>query len=314
MQRKTMVLISIILVFIIVSIYFSSTLQSSTLSVTNPNPTTFSTTGPTAPPVSSNNIISGQTLQTLSITSDGNLLDETPKYVWLHGCGPTAVGMLFGYYDIKYNTHFLDGNAEQLHYVANSIVSNQHYNDYSQPIDNDYIIADKSETGNPHSDNSLADFLGTSVSIDGLQYGWGFVSKIATGIEQYAAYKGYDIQAQYYDGFTISDFKKEIDEGRPFIAFINGGGSNYANHFVTVVGYDHDNIIFHTTWDDPSIITTPLLPEDEQFGVAGIILTTHAISGEGMVDGQSIPGFEIITLMSALVISILLIKRSKAVK
>ncbi len=307
-MNKNMIII-IIIILIFTGAYFSSTMQTSTLSYSTNNPDTFSTSGPSAPSIPSTNKYTGGL--GLSVTGHGTTLN-VPVYDWYRGCGPTSVGMLFGYYDVNYDTDFLEGDANTQSYVLGSIASGQHYADYSMPIESTPMpIPDKSETGVPHMDNSIADFLGTSISKDGLIFGWGYVSKVVTGIEDYASFRGYQMDAQYYDGFTLDDFKHEIDEGRPFIAFLNADGQLGADHFVTVIGYDKDEFIFHSTWASSPTITTPLLAPQEQFGVAGIILTTNPVNGEGGAIVNSTPGFEIMTLISSIVGCIYLIKRGK---
>ena len=49
------------------------------------------------------------------INKQNNLISENslpvPSYLWRHGCGPTAVGMVIGYYDILGYDDLIPGSA-----------------------------------------------------------------------------------------------------------------------------------------------------------------------------------------------------------
>ena len=34
------------------------------------------------------------------IKSNSTIIDNVPTYIWHRGCGPTALGMIIGYYDL----------------------------------------------------------------------------------------------------------------------------------------------------------------------------------------------------------------------
>jgi hypothetical protein len=72
-------------------------------------------------------------------------------------CACTVVG----YYDLNGFPELIVGDAEsQTSNVNNAIANEQHYNDYSLPMDNgSNILQDKSVTGGAHASNCLADFM-----------------------------------------------------------------------------------------------------------------------------------------------------------
>jgi hypothetical protein len=289
--------IIIIILFIMISVlYYASTLTFSTLSTTTEKPETNSNTGPLEP--IGLHVISPSSLELLE---NGVLLDEVPNYTWTFGCGPTAISMVLGYYDNKYDTNYLNGNPNHQYDIEDSIASTYHIEDYAYPNDANTpsILPDKSETGVPHNDNSIADFSETSVSKIGMRYGWSYTYKIVDALVEYSSYKGNPIQAKYYDHFSIDDLKNEIDSGRPFIVFMNIQ-STKPNHFATAVGYQNDELIIHTTWG--STIETELLPSDQNLGIGGVILTSDPLTGSSAIET---PGFEILTLLASIVIFIL---------
>ena len=93
--------------------------------------------------------------------------------MWHRGCGPTALGMVFGYYDLHgFSDLYPDSSTIQTMNINNLIASDDHYSDYSQPLDYyPNLIQDASQTGAPHQDNSIADFMQTSKSSQGNYWG-----------------------------------------------------------------------------------------------------------------------------------------------
>ena len=39
-----------------------------------------------------------------------NLIPDVPSYIWHHGCGPTAAGMIIGYWNAAFNKWHDDGD------------------------------------------------------------------------------------------------------------------------------------------------------------------------------------------------------------
>lgn len=65
-------------------------------------PQALSTSGPTPP---AGCVLTPATAKA-AVTIPG-----VPAYIWRHGCGPTAVGMVAGYYDGNCYPDFFDGDA-----------------------------------------------------------------------------------------------------------------------------------------------------------------------------------------------------------
>lgn len=185
------------------------------------------------------------------------VLTDVPAYIWRHGCGPTAVGMVIGYYDRK-GYSFIDGDASsQLFNPAiNQAIATggdsdddvwsdnpQHYEDYSRPRDDNSssVIADKSESDDAHTANCIADFMETSWSSKGNFYGWSYGSKIPASFNYFVemAQPGVNPSTGFYwkSSLTFLHLKIEINADRPMVFLVDTDGNGSTDHFVTVVGY-----------------------------------------------------------------------------
>ena len=158
-------------------------------------------------------------------------ITTVPQYTWTHGCTPTAVGSLMGYWDVKgYSNLFAAQGWDKVRStpnVANEITDPQHAAKYNY----------RDVASLPNSNDSIADWLDTS--IDPLEYGSTYTSKIASAIKGYASFKGYQFNStQYYYSSTSWDtLKREVDAGRPVIASIDSGNDGISDHSVPVFGY-----------------------------------------------------------------------------
>lgn len=188
------------------------------------------------------------------------VISGVPAYNWRYGCGPTALGMIIGYYDEhSYPDLFIGSSVTQTPAVQQLIASNDHYNDYSLPLDYyPNLISDLSEDppGDEHSDNCIADFMLTSRSIEGNYYGWSWSSHIAGAYTDYlASVSSYSGQCQlyYFSFFTFSDYMQEIDANRPMMALVDTDGDGFTDHFITLLAYKQEAGIdyygCYQTWD-----------------------------------------------------------------
>jgi len=190
-----------------------------------------------------------------SSLNNPKIIENVPRYLWYNGCGPTAAGMVIGYWDGKGFDDLVEGKANfQTDSVNKMISSEENYNDYCIPLDTpDHILPDKSElpVGDEHDNNSLADFFGTSQSYHHCAYGWGGIG----GIDDYVLFKNSTyspiINNKHYGCYDLwSLFRKEIDNGRPVVLFVDIEGDNKTDHFVTGIGYDDNkNYACLDTWD-----------------------------------------------------------------
>ncbi len=192
-----------------------------------------------------------------------------PAYIWRHGCGPTAVGMIAGYYALNGYGDLLDGSASTQTDAVQQMIASQrsdsdpgNYRDYCLPNDESTptILADKSEApeGDEHSDDCIADFMKTSQSVESLRYGWSWSNDIIPAFEEYAPYRSsaYSVTGtQYYMGTTLtwSVLTTEIDADRPMAFLVDSDGDGATDHFITVIGYrdsPSQQYACYDTWDD----------------------------------------------------------------
>jgi len=171
-----------------------------------------------------------------------------PAYLWLNGCGPTAAGMIFGYWDARGFNNLVPGDAStQTAAVDDMISTSGNYNDYCLPMDSPgAILPDLSEPpfGDEHPDDCIADFMKTSQSYHGWAYGWSNPLYIDDAFMNYAQFAdpNYVVSSQIliWTAFTWDRFRAEIDAGRPVILLVDLDGQFYPDHFVTAIGYGEE--------------------------------------------------------------------------
>lgn len=181
-------------------------------------------------------------------------LSGVPAYLWRHGCGPTAAGMVIGYWDGRPHYDWLiAGSAasqttEVDEAIASSLAAASHYTDYALPQDSyPTLLADRSElpAGDEHPDNSLADFMKTSRSASGNYYGWSWFSDMRVAFVGYFALRAHpgftlttDNLSMGAGAFNWSVFQAEINAGRPVVLLVDTDGNGSTDHFITAIGYD----------------------------------------------------------------------------
>ena len=184
------------------------------------------------------------------------IIAGVPGYAWQHGCGPTAVGMVIGYYDTHGFSDLIPGDASTQTVNVNQAIASQgsgvrgsgtqrHYEDYSLPMDSGEpsVIPDSSATypDGCHVADGIADFMHTSWSRDGNFYGWSWSNRILPAFTSYVKMRnsGYNPSCtQYYwSGLSWSVLTNEIDNNRPMVFLVDSSGDGATDHFVTVVGY-----------------------------------------------------------------------------
>ena len=197
------------------------------------------------------------------------VIDGVPAYLWHHGCGPTAIGMIIGYYDSHGAPDLIPGDATTQTPAVDVMIGtdsqspwcevnmSDHFHDYACPIDDfGTIQPDRSETGGAHADNCIADFMLTSRSSEGNQYGWSWWDDIGNAFIQYVAVAEPNLRPEEFDyvfsNFSWSDYKDEIDNSRPVGIIVDTDGDGETDHFVTGIGYNDEAQEFgiHDTWDD----------------------------------------------------------------
>ena len=219
-----------------------------------------STTGPTPPPGIDRGI--------RPITATQVTIPGVPAYLWHHGCGPTAVGMVVGYWDGNGYPNLVPGSASTQTAAVDAMIADDrgnpdcaaadgdHYQDYSCPIDSTpNLLADRSQTGGAHASNCVGDFFETSWSSRNNYYGWSWFSDAHSSFTGYVhwAEPQYSSSAEnkYFSQFSWASYKAEIDAGRPVVLLVDTNGDGETDHFVTGIGYDDNNTTYgvYNTWD-----------------------------------------------------------------
>lgn len=207
-----------------------------------------STTGPTPPP--------GVDVVGAGVTSQAAVvIPNVPAYEWHHGCGPTAAGMVIGYWDGQGYGALVPGNASSQTSAVDEMIASEgsasNYTDYCVPMDDSSVnpapLPDKSEppTGDEHSDECVADYMKTSQSAHSNYYGWSWFSHMGAAMLSYAEQyvnAGYDATVSnlpmWNGALDWSRFRAEIDAGRPLVLLVDTDGNGSTDHFVTAIGYD----------------------------------------------------------------------------
>jgi len=203
-----------------------------------------SITGPTRPVGVSEGIITNNNKSAVIISG-------VPAYLWHCGCGPTALGMLIGYYDAHGFPDLIDGDAStQTNSVNDAIANVEHYNDYSLPIDYPpNLLQDKSDLGSAHTSNCIADFMETSWSSKSNFWGYSWSDRIDDAFSHYVSMKNSEYITfttyEYFSDLTSWDvYTNEIDNNRPVVLVVDTDGDGSTDHFVTGIGYDESNMTY----------------------------------------------------------------------
>ena len=218
-----------------------------------------STTGPT-PPLAVMMRDAEKEFMAMGVPSAGAvIIPGAPDYLWRHGCGPTAVGNVVGYYDTHGYDDLITGDANsQTNDVnqamasggkaGNPAVPEKHYEDYSRPEDypgplqtDDYITKGRIA----HTDDCIGDYMDTSKSTRTNHYGWSWSSDIGPSFTGYVNQQNASHNPTYKEyspvtgnALTWAVLTNEIDNNRPMVFMVDSEGDGLADHFVTVVGYD----------------------------------------------------------------------------
>lgn len=147
------------------------------------------------------------------------------------GCGPTAAGSIFGYYDLNGYPNLFSASGSDVYEtssVKDQLSSPEHYDKY-------WGTDDPNVTYEP---NSIADWFETSVNKDN---GWSNQGQADDAFIGYADYRGYTFDSWWvnWGGFSWQAFTGQIDAGRPMMFLVDSSGDdNSTDHFVSVIGYE----------------------------------------------------------------------------
>ncbi|MHC4716197.1 MAG: CARDB domain-containing protein, partial [Planctomycetota bacterium] len=178
------------------------------------------------------------------------VLYDVPEYFWYNGCGPTAAGMVLGYWDLTaYPNYFVGDASTQTADVNAGIASAGHIADWAVTPD---------APPPHHADDSIADFMGTSRG--SLPFGWSSFGDVDDAFRLYSDMVGYWAAHSWnetYGSLTFADLQNEIDAGRPMVFLVDHDGSGGTDHFVPIIGYrtyPTNQYACYTTWsNDPGV-------------------------------------------------------------
>ncbi len=198
-----------------------------------------------------------------------HIIQGVPPYLWRHGCGPTALGMVIGFWDANGFADLVPGNAATQTAAVNTMIADDqgnpncssaqfnHFRDYACPIDNapGPLMTDRSQTGGAHADNCVADFMMTSRSSYGNYYGWSWFNDVESAFRGYVTYAmpgaGPSSSSQSFADFSWQEFETEIDNRRPIVLLVDSDADGNTDHFITGIGYDDATKEYaaYNTWD-----------------------------------------------------------------
>ena len=216
------------------------------------------------------------------------LIEGVPSYLWYHGCGPTVVGMMVGYWDSMRFGDLVEGDVSVQGDAANSMIaSSGHIHDYAfypygvdvytDPVTGQTtvckdspgnLIRDASYPGNQatHSDDCIADFMHTSRSQDQCAWGQSLNTRVIGGFTGYVAYASPHVEGteiDMYTGVAKEDTSTSLSWGylkdmvtaqNPMAFIVDINGDHRMDHIVAVIGYCQIGCArlyaFHSTWDD----------------------------------------------------------------
>lgn len=189
-------------------------------------------------------------------------IPDVPRYLWHNGCGPTAAGMVIGFWDGRGYDDLVVGDASRITpHTETMISSSGNYHDYCLSLDpSGPPFPDLSEepAGDEHADDCLADFMKASQSYHGNHYGGSWNRHVDDALLGYARHvnPAYDpAYARIYHESEHPDrlwfaLVREVDAGHPAIFLVDCNGDDETDHFVTVIGYDtNHNYGLLDTWD-----------------------------------------------------------------
>lgn len=163
-----------------------------------------------------------------------HVIEKVPAYDWYHGCVPTAVGSVLGYWDLQGYSHYFDASGwtdlRQTVKVQDQISSPAHNQKYDPTPDTPSLPKPPS--------TSIADFINTSA--DPVGFGATYLSDLEPGLEAYAAWKGHPVDAWtvQVDDTTWGTLVDQINAGHPALLTVDTDADGTTDHEVPVIGYD----------------------------------------------------------------------------
>ena len=215
-----------------------------------------------------------------------------PAAYWRGGCLPTAVAMVFLYWETQGLVDLFPSNEGfdfQSSQNIGQIASSGHYSDYYYPYDtSDNILADRSDDDPStwRDDDCVADVLHTSWSRYRMPSGGASGSAPENYLPDWVSSQNpsYELEIDTYSARNLSNnfwptIVAEIDAERPLIAYVNSTkGSSTADHAVTVIGYGIDDTdtkyyYAYNTWDySVHCYQYGLNTQMDQWGISNLVV------------------------------------------
>ena len=183
------------------------------------------------------------------------IIPGVPVYSWRDGCGPTAVGIVVGYYDGHGWDELIPGDATSVTADVNQAIATHgsagapgHYEDFALPMESGSgVLPDSRElpAGDEHSlrlhrrlHAHLVELRAAAVRLELLQHG----GPAFTGYVR-LKYAGSTPTSSTYGGRESHvDAREAGDRRRPAMVFlVDSTGDGLTDHFVTIVGYRETN-------------------------------------------------------------------------
>jgi len=246
-------------------------------------------------------------------TSSQVIIQGVPAYLWRHGCGPTAAGMVIGYWDSQGYPDLVPGDASTQTAAVDAMIADDggeencnnpvlnHYTDYACPVERSKLLPDKSTLGGEvHQNNCLADFMLTSRSSERNKYGWSWFIHVARAFTGYVKlkYPEVDVQSKniYWAYFSWEDYKEEIDNNRPVVLLVDTRWYWGTDHFVTGIGYNDETMEYgiYDTWDhEIHWYRWHQNGPGENWGVYGVTTLSLPTTGDPLQDQQAVGGYAV---------------------
>ena len=180
----------------------------------------------------------------LALGGRRRVLRDVPLYRWWYGCGPTAAGMVMGYWDQHGYGNLARGeNGIEFTQAAKDMIAGPDHilaGKENKPKNGGFFFGNGDYRNSPslpnHENNptSLADFIRTSNGFSDI--GW---TKV--GMERYAGWRGHGgFKATQYDRakFGFERVMAEVDAGRPLLAIVDIDADGIWDHATAIAGYD----------------------------------------------------------------------------
>ncbi|MDY7038763.1 MAG: hypothetical protein SV375_21740 [Thermodesulfobacteriota bacterium] len=209
-----------------------------------------------------------------------------PSYNWYHGCGPTALASIFGYYDNSGYPDLFEAKSWdeiRLTYMVQDEISSPAHNYKYDGMD---ILSA------PDSHTSIADFFETSV--DPLGYGESWSGLADNAVRGCAGSRGYEFDSwqKHFCIMDVIEIINEIDQGRPMLALVDCIGNGSPDHFVPIIGYEYrDDLLYYAsynTWHEREVIDWYLLRGVEPGSPFGVERITF-IEPISPIGNQNVP-------------------------